>query len=392
VTRPLRLAIASSGLGHVSRGIEAWADDLAAALHARGESVILCKGAGEAARPFERVVPCWTRERSATRRLLKLLPRRMSWRFGLGSGYGVEQTTFILNLIPLLRREKIDILHVQDPQVALLAQRARRMGLIRARSILAHGTEEPPEFLKRIQYLQHLAPWHLEQAKAAGVWKPTWTAIPNFIDMERFSPRQSLRLREELGIPPNGLVVLTAAAIKRHHKRIDHLLAEFAQLRRSVPELPAYLVVAGGWENDTDGLIAEGTKLLGDRVRFLVRFPRSRMPELYGAADVFALCSLFEMMPIALIEAAASGLPCIVNRHPILEWMSGPGGVPIDMAAPGALATNLGGLLSDSARRSELGRAARAHCIENFSRGAVVEQILSYYRRVVEYSPASATA
>lgn len=383
MTRPLRIAVASSGLGHVARGIEAWADDLATALHARGESVILCKGAGTAARPFERVVSCLRRESAGAQRLLRLLPRGLSWRVGLGSGYNIEQTTFTLNLIPLLRRERIDVLHVQDPQVAVLAQRARRMSLVRTRTILAHGTEEPPAFLKRIQYLQHLAPWHLEQVKAAGVWKPAWTAIPNFIDTERFSPGRSDALRAELGIPVDALVVLTAAAIKRHHKRIDHLIAEFAKLRQEAPELPAYLVVAGGWESETDELIAEGTRLLDDRVRFLVRFPRPRMPELYRLADAFALCSLFEMMPIALIEATTSGLPCVVNRHPILEWMTGPGGAAIDMGAPGELAKTLGALLTDANRRKRLGAAAREHCRENFSRDAVVDRILSYYQQVV---------
>lgn len=382
MTRPLRIAVASSGLGHVARGIEAWADDLAAALSARGESVILCKGAGPATRPYERVVSCLQRESPAAQRLLRLLPKRLSWRVGLGSGYGIEQTTFTLSLLPLLRREKIDVLHVQDPQVAVLAHRARRMSLIRTRTILAHGTEETPAFLKRIQYLQHLAPWHLEQVRAAGVWKPTWTAIPNFIDTERFSPGSAEALRSELGIPADGLIVLTAAAIKRHHKRIDHLLAEFARLRQQTPDLPAYLVVAGGWESETDDLIAEGKRQLGDRVRFLVRFPRPRMSELYRTADVFTLCSLFEMMPIALIEATASGLPCVVNRHPILEWMTGPGGVPIDMAAPGELAGALTSLLADASRRKQLGESARQHCLANFSRDAVVDQILSYYQRV----------
>jgi glycosyltransferase involved in cell wall biosynthesis len=375
----------------VARGIEAWADDLATALAARGEDVCLCKGAGTAERPFERVVSCWKREGRGTRRLLKLLPRRLAWRVGLGSGYGIEQTTFSLNLIRLLRREKIDILHVQDPQVATLAQRARRLGLIHTRTILAHGTEEPPAFLRRIEYLQHLAPWHLEQTRAAGAWEPTWTAIPNFIDTERFAPGRSDALRTELGIPSDALVVLTAAAIKRHHKRIDHLLAEFARLRAERPDLPAWLVVAGGWEKETDELIAEGQRLLGDRVKFLVRFPRTRMPELYRTADVFALCSLMEMMPIALIEATASGLPCVVNQHPVVEWMTGPGGVSIDMAAPGELTATLVELLTDPARRRTMGAAAREHCVSQFSRDAVVDQILAYYEQVLGV-PASAPA
>ncbi len=383
----MKIAIASSGLGHVNRGIEAWAEDLSAALDARGEQVVLYKGGGVAVRSYERVVPCLTREAPRTKRLLRHFPARFSWRFGLGSGYGVEQTSFAWNLIRALRRERADILHVQDPRVALLAQRARRLGVIRTRTILAHGTEEPAAFLKRIEFLQHLAPWHLENLKAEGVWKPAWTAIPNFIDTERFHPGRAGPLRAELGIPANALVVLTAAAIKRGHKRIDYLLHEFARLRSEAPDLPVWLVVAGGWETDTDDLIAEGTRLLGERVRFLVRFPRARMPELYRVADAFVLCSLFEMMPIALIEAAAAGLPCVVNRHPILEWMTGSGGVALDMAAPGELARTLGERLANRVGLEELGRAARAHCLANFSQDAVLDRILSYYQCVAGRAP-----
>jgi 1,2-diacylglycerol 3-alpha-glucosyltransferase len=377
-----RIVIASSGLGHVARGIEAWADDLAAALAARGEDVILCKGAGTVTRPYERVVSCCTRESANTRRLLRFMPQPVGWRVGLGSGYGVEQTTFAMNLIPVLRRERVDILHVQDPQVAMIAQRARKLKLIRTRTILAHGTEEPPAFLRRIEFLQHLAPWHLEQVRKAGAWRATWTAIPNFIDTEHFAPGHSDALRAELGIPPDALVVLTAAAVKRHHKRIDHLLSEFAQLLQQSPELPVWLVVAGGWEKETDELIAEGQRLLGDRVRFLIRFPRPQMPELFRMADIFALCSFFEMMPIALIEASASGLPCIVNKHPVMQWMTGAGGLWIDMARPGDLAATLRQFLADRERREQQGAAARAHCLANFSRDAVVDRILDYYGTV----------
>jgi glycosyltransferase involved in cell wall biosynthesis len=270
-------------------------------------------------------------------------------------------------------------LHVQDPLVASLVQRARRFGLVRTRTILAHGTEESLSFLRRIDYLQHLAPWHLEQARQAGVWKPAWTAIPNFIDTGLFAPGPAEALRAELDIPKDALVVLSAAAIKRHHKRVDHVIAEFGRLRERAPDLPVWLVLAGGWEKETDDLVAEGKRLLGDRVRFLIRFPRSRMPDLYRAANVSCLGSLLEMMPIALLEATASGLPCLVNRQPVMEWMIGPGGEAIDMAATGALAAALERLLRARPERERLGEQAREHCVANFSRGAVVDQILRYY-------------
>src|SRR6202158_2240630 len=214
----LRISIAASGLRHVARGIETWASDLGQALAERGVEVSLCKGGGEAAADYEKVIPCWQREAAKTKRLQGWLPRRLSWRLGLGSGYGIEQTTFALGLLRHLRRERVDILHVQDPQVALLVQRARQFGLVRTKTILAHGTEEPASFLNKIMYLQHLAPWHLEECRAAAVWKPPWTAIPNFIDTETFRPGPSHDLRTELKIPAGAKVVLTAAAIKRSHK------------------------------------------------------------------------------------------------------------------------------------------------------------------------------
>jgi len=379
-----KIVVASSGLGHVSRGIEAWANDLSRALAERGFDVRLCKGAGEAAESREYVASCWQRDSARTARLLEGLPKRGSWRLGLGSGYDIEQTTFAWSLLRLLRRQRIDLVHVQDPRVALLVQRAGRLGLVKTRVILGHGTEEPLKFLSKINYLQHLAPWHLEEARAAGVWKPTWTAIPNFIDVEQFARGEAGALRAELGIPEDAIVALAAAAIKRSHKRIDWLIGEFAELRRRRPDLPVWLVVAGGREGETNELVAEGRRRLGDSVRFLVRFPRERMRELYRSSDIFMLGSLKEMMPIALLEAASSGLPCLVHPHPVMQWMIGPGGRAVDMTAPGTLANTLMEFASDARLRTKLGAAARRHCVENFSKDRVVDQILDYYRFVLD--------
>ena len=181
--------------------------------------------------------------------------------------------------------------------------------------------------------------------------------------------------------------MLTAAAIRRPHKRIDHLIEEFARLRHSSPDLPAWLVVAGGWDEDSEGLIAEGQARLGDRVRFLVRFPRKRMADLYRASDLFVLCSLSEMLGIVLLEASATGLPCLVHRHPVLEWVVGPGGRAILMDEPGALAAAMGDLLADLGSRETLGNLARAYSVAQFGSERVVDQILDYYSTVLGPRP-----
>ena len=379
----MKIAVASSGLGHVARGIESWAADLGGALAERGEDVTLFKGDGTANHPYEQVIPCLRRGDERTSRLRKWLPARLSWRLGLGSAYQIEQMSFSSGLIARLRRGRYDILHVQDPLVALAMQRARRVGLLNTRTILMHGTEEPPRFLSKIDHVQQIAPWHFEQAKRAGFAKPGWTAINNFIDTGLFRPGPRDAIRAELGIDPAAPVVLSVAAIKREHKRIDHLIAEFLLLWGDLQGPPPILVVAGGYESETDEIIAEGSSLLGDRVRFLVRFPRHRMPELYRAADIFALASLSEMSPLAVVEAGASGLPCLIHRHPVLEWMIGPGGVAVDMSTRGVLAASIRALVDDEGRRISLGLRAREHSLKLFGRDAVVEQILNYYRSVM---------
>ena len=384
----MNIGVASSGLGHVTRGIEAWAEYLGEALHARGEDVVLYRAAGQPTRPYGRLVACWKRNDVGTQRLLRLLPRRFFWRIGLGSGYGIEQTTFALALLRHLREDRIDILHVKDPQLALIVQRANEWGIVPTRVILSHGTEEPPSFLNKVTYLHHLSPAHMEEARAGGAWKPTWRMISNFIDTDRFTPGQSPQVRETLGIPADALIVLCAAAIKSDHKRVDYLLGEFERLRRSVPDLPAWLVIAGGRGPDTDALIDRGRSTLGDRVRFLVNHPLEQMPELYRAADVFVLCSLKEMLGTVLLEASASGIPCLIHQHPSMQWVIGPGGMALDMAQDGALAAAMAQLLQNGDRRIEMGTKAREHCITSFGRDRIVSEYLGYYRFVLRHAGA----
>lgn len=386
MSNPLRIAVASSGLGHIARGIETWAGDLAAALATRGHAVHLYQGGGTPP-AYGEVLPTLPRESAANARFAGRLPTGLAWRLGLTAGYPLEQSTFAWSLFRALRRRPADILHVQDPVVALRLDQLRRRGLMTTRTILAHGTEEPGEFLARFRYLQHLSPTQLERWRDAGIWQPTWTAIGNFVDTQRFHPGRAEALRAALDIPPNAAVILTLAAIKRTHKRIDWLLAAMTALRARHPELPFVLVVAGGREGDTDELIREGTALLGASVRFLVRHPRAEIPDLCRAADLFLLASLFEMMPIALLEAAASGLPCVTHDEPTLRWMTGAGGVPTQMDNIDAVIAAVQPLLADPTRRAQLAAAARLHAVAQFSEDAIVQRYVDYYHTVMADTP-----
>ena len=183
----MKIAIASSGLGHIARGIETWACDTAVAVSQwavdsgrltedapppTALSVTLFAAAplphltSPASRLTVRVIPCLKRGDRLVRLVTRIAPS-WTWRWGWKSGYDIEQRSFWRKLHPILRDEQFDILHVQDPLLADLCRRYREAGKLKTREILAHGTEETAVFLSKFPYVQHLAPWHLHEALKA---------------------------------------------------------------------------------------------------------------------------------------------------------------------------------------------------------------------------------
>ena len=417
----------------MSRGIETWALDTATALATHEIDATLFAAA---ALPLRRaraacspavalaklgrvsILRCLQRNGRVARALTRAAPG-WAWRWGLKSAYGWEQLSFWLHLWPRLRRGGFDILHVQDPMVADWCRRFRRARLVRTKEILAHGTEETDAFLQRFDHVQHLAPWHLANAECkAGDRK--WTVIPNFVDTEVFRPAagddEKRTCRARFGIPADAFVVGTVAAVKKHHKRIDYLIREFAGFVSAgdvsrIPDLASriFLVVAGARQDETDELIALARSLCRGRIKILLDVQREHMPDLYRCLDLFAVTSLFEMMPIAVLEALASGVAAVANGHPVLQWMigtkdrgrdpaNGQGGVPgsasraprsescggwvIDMAADCELSGFLSRLDATAIQGQAVG--ARHRALDMFSREVVIVQCVDYYRRILE--------
>jgi len=386
-SRP-RIAIASSGLGHVSRGIESWAEDLGQALRRSGANVTLFQGGGTSTESWRRVLPCLRRFETPSARVLSFTRRLGGWRYGLGSQYEIEQATFSFALWRSTF-STFDILHMQDPLIASWMDRLNRLGLSRPRVILAHGTEESYDVLSKVSYLQHLTPGYRDDYEFHRPASQLSFGIPNFIDIERFRPPSDAAARADaraaFDLSPESLVILCVAALKKRHKRCDYLIQEFAHFRAQLPvELAtkAILVMAGGRDAETPDLIAMGKSLLGNSVLFLESVDRDRLASLYQAADIFALASLHEMMPIALLEALASGLPATCNNTPTLRWMAGQGGQPLDISEPGGLVRQWSQLLNPMVRL-ELSRNARAHIEATFSEPFVLEQIQDMYRKVL---------
>ena len=135
--------------------------------------------------------------------------------------------------------------------------------------------------------------------------------IPNAVDTSLFhvaSDAERAAAREAFGIPRDAAVVLFAGRLvpKKHVRSLVDVLGH----------TDAHLFVVG------DGPERDALAALGQRVTHVPRIPHARMPEAFAAADAFALPSTGEGLPLSLIEALASGLPCVVSDDPAFAGLA----------------------------------------------------------------------
>ena len=133
--------------------------------------------------------------------------------------------------------------------------------------------------------------------------------VRNAIDISQYvyNPEKQVEMRKKLALP-DGLIV---GHVGRFNPPKNHafLVDIFAALLKKEPSATLLLV------GDGDGLpqIKSKVKSLGisDHVRFLGL--RSDVADLMQAMNVFVFPSLYEGLPLTMIEAQASGLPCIIS-------------------------------------------------------------------------------
>jgi len=161
------------------------------------------------------------------------------------------------------------------------------------------------------------------------------------VDVDHYHPRNRGRdgvvVRQELGIAREQPVVLFVGTGFRR-KGVDTLL----QIWEREPPAGAALVVVG---NDQH-LAARRRAARSMTGPVIFTGPRRDVERLYAAADLFALPSLYEGCPVAILEALASGLPIVTSRA---------------TGAPELLTGSLADLLVDDPRDADA-VAARIAC------------------------------
>ncbi len=226
---------------------------------------------------------------------------------------------------------------------------------------------------------------------AAGLDPARLRQVCNAVETDRFHPADEASrsaVRRELGLALDTKILLFVGYFSSD-KRPDALFAAWRAL--PAPLRARSTLVFVGATGDGYGEIAPGLSDsirraaaadgLADRLRFVES--TLEIEKYFRAADLFVLPSRREGLSIALLEAMASGLPCVASRlegstdaiieHGRSGWLVPPDDV-------GALRDAIATVLTDSDAAARAGRAARAVVEARFSIAATAADWLDAYR------------
>ncbi len=301
----------------------------------------------------------------------------------------------LVRLLRLLRRCRVDLVHVHSPRAAILACPAAAVlrlpavvtvhlpayHLSRGRDARARLSrwlyQQAEKFWNRYltQRLIHVSRRVYEEQLALHLLAPARAVvIQNGVELEGSAagPSRST-VRAALGTPGDTRVIVSVGRLDVQ-KGLDTLLTALGRLR---PARSSVWLVGDGPERA--GLEAQARALgISEWVRFLGF--RSDVPALLQASDLFVLPSRYETTPIAILEAMAAGLPSIVtdvgdNRYLVEDGASGLVVPPDDVSD---LAAAIETLLSDPERRQRMGAAARER-VAAYSIERTVQRVQDVY-------------
>lgn len=298
-----------------------------------------------------------------------------------------------LELVEMLRRHRLDVLHSHEFTFALYGHLATRLWRLPHIVTLHGGTYFGQRWRRRWALRQVIGGSRATVAVSGATRKviadivhvpeSVLHVIPNGVG---FVPGERQPVRSEVELQPGELLIAAVGnlyPVKGHRTLVDAL----ALLHAREPGLGWRAVIAGrGKEEPVLRQLAESGGI-GDRVRLLGY--RSDVANVFAAADMLVMPSLSEGLPLALVEAMMAGLPIVASEV---------GGIPevvtherdallVPPGDPHALATALSRLLRDPELRSRLSTRARERAHAEYTLDGMCDRYLELYRL-----PAASTA
>lgn len=225
--------------------------------------------------------------------------------------------TRIPALVDYIRKNQIDVIHAHLPWAGIVARIAG--GLTKTPVIYTeHNKQERYHSITRwmnlltIRYSRRIIAVSSDVAESVMRFKPKLKTrvdvILNGVDPGQFErdTTKGNRIREQTGIPPGALVIGTVAVF-RFQKRLDAWLQVAQSINRRFPDV--HFIIVG------DGPLREKIKAVSSELGLdsVVHFAglQTDVRPYLSAFDIFMMSSIFEGLPVAMLEAMASRC-CIV--------------------------------------------------------------------------------
>ncbi|MCA9131781.1 MAG: glycosyltransferase [Planctomycetales bacterium] len=231
-------------------------------------------------------------------------------------------------LANVLRREKVQLVHAHQYAPFFYSALARLCGAHYPILFTEHGRDFPDFRRPKRVLANRLLLRRCDHVVAVGNYVRTALVdheglsakrievIYNGVDASRFDPQRALReiVRRELRLQEDEFAIVQVARLNRL-KDYGTALRAIAQVCRVYPQV-RYFLVGEGEEQATLQRLRQD---LGLQRQVTMLGPRSDVPRLLQGMDLFLLTSVSEGIPLTLIEAMFSQLPCVAT---------GVGGVP----------------------------------------------------------------
>ena len=309
---------------------------------------------------------------------------------------GFDYRTFMLrravdlgalrDIAGLLRELRVDIVHSHEFAMAVYGTAAARL-LRKPHIITMHGNQTMTAAWRRRVALR----WAFRNSRSTiavsratkksldhdlGLDPAVVRVIPNGVPWRPGNPEP---VRRELGIREGEILILAVGNLLARKGHIV-LLQALQLLDAAGPAVPWRLAIAGGRGGDEQERLEAFAAEHGmtDRVHLLLQ--RDDIPDLQAAAEIFVMPSLWEGLPLALLEAMHAGKAIVATTASgIPEAITaGEHGLLAPPGDPAALAEALRRLLTEPPLRRRLGSAAAQRAADEFS----IDAMTSAYERL----------
>ena len=287
-----------------------------------------------------------------------------------------------------LRRERPDVMHAHLPHAVWLARWSRLAAPVRVQVDTVHSSATGglgrrlgyllsraiPDEVSAVSESAAKAYLHARLVSTARL-----TILPNGVDANFWKPDGAVRagMREELKIEEQFLFL--AAGRLDAVKDYPTLIAAFAGLPAE-----ARLIIAGSGPLESSLRALAQNLGIASRVRFLGF--ELNLRQWMQAADAFVLSSRWEGLPMAVLEAAACGLPTVATSVPGTREavVDGKTGFLAESANAPALRAAMARMMElPAGERNRMGQSARQFVAERFSLDQVLDRWEALYKNLL---------